>query len=167
MNPMKHLARIFPTLLVLLCFGSASAIAGKDDDAEALNREFARSSLQVTGSNARVHTFQVWVADTEARRSRGLMFVKQMKADAGMLFVYPRAQRISMWMKNTDLSLDMVFVAANGRVLNVVSRTTPQSLDTIDSAGAALGVIELNAGTADRLGIRAGSQVIHAAFLPR
>lgn len=167
MNLQKLRALVLPTLLVLLCFGSTSAFAGKDDDVEALNREFARSSLQVTGSDGRVHAFQVWMADTDARRSRGLMFVKQMKADAGMLFVYPRPQRISMWMKNTELSLDMVFVAANGRVLNVVSHTKPQSLDTIDSAGPALGVVELNAGTAERLGIRAGSQVIHAAFLPR
>lgn len=158
--------RIFLTALALLSLGCASAdTAGSD--AQSLDRDFPRSTLQIAGSDAKVHTFRVWIADNDTRRARGLMYVKQMDADAGMLFIYPRAQQISMWMKNTVLPLDMLFVAANGRVIKVAANTTPQSLDTIDSGDPALGVVELNAGIAAKLGIRAGSQIIHPAFLKR
>ncbi len=150
----------------LLCLSCAAADAGKSD-AQSLDRDFSRSTLQIAGTDARLHTFRVWVADNETRRARGLMFVKQMDADAGMLFIYPRPQRIAMWMKNTILPLDMLFVAADGRVIKVAANTTPQSLETIESDGLALGVVEISAGIAAKLNIRAGSQVIHPAFLKR
>lgn len=156
--------RILLTALALLCLSCASADTTAND-AQSLDRDFPRSTLQIAGADAKLHAFRVWVADNETRRARGLMHVKQMDADAGMLFVYPRAQRIAMWMKNTILPLDMLFVAADGRVIKVAANTTPQSLDTIESDGLALGVVELNAGIAAKLNIRAGSQVIHPAFL--
>jgi uncharacterized protein len=81
-----------------------------------------------------------------------------------MLFIYPAPQPISMWMKNTHIPLDMLFVAADGRVVTVVANTTPMSLKTIESGKAVTAVIELNAGTAARLHIAAGAQVIHPAF---
>lgn len=111
-----------------------------------------------------MHTFNVWVADDDAHRELGLMHVKEMSDDAGMLFVYPRAQLIAMWMKNTLLSLDMLFVAPDGRIANVVENTTPQSLAEIKSKGSVLGVIELKAGTAAKLHIGAGAVVSHPAF---
>ncbi|HMN45542.1 MAG TPA: DUF192 domain-containing protein [Povalibacter sp.] len=158
--------RIFLTALALLCFGCASADPA-GSDAQTLDRDFARSTLQIAGADAKLHAFRVWVADNDTRRARGLMYVKQMDADAGMLFIYPRAQQISMWMKNTVLPLDMLFVAADGRVIKVAANATPQSLETIESEGLALGVVELNAGIAAKLNIRAGSQIIHPAFLKR
>jgi uncharacterized membrane protein (UPF0127 family) len=84
-----------------------------------------------------------------------------------MLFIYPQAQAIAMWMKNTFIPLDMLFVATDGRVVRVVANTTPQSLDTIESGQPVLGVVELNAGIAAKLQIRTGAQIIHPAFLPR
>jgi uncharacterized membrane protein (UPF0127 family) len=92
------------------------------------------------------------------------MFVRQLDADAGMLFVYDSPQSISMWMKNTKIPLDMLFVAANGRVMRVVEYTQPESLNTIDSGSDVIGVVELNAGTAAKLHIKAGARVIHPAF---
>lgn len=111
-----------------------------------------------------MHTFNIWVADDDTHRQLGLMYVKEMADDAGMLFIYPKAQPISMWMKNTVLSLDMLFVAADGRIANVVENTTPQSTKIIDSRGAVVGVIELKAGMAAKLHIRAGAIVSHPAF---
>ena len=154
------------TAVLLLCAGCALADA-QQTDAAALDQDFPQSSLQITGTDAKLHTFRVWVADNEPRRNRGLMFVKHMDANAGMLFIYSRPQQVAMWMKNTDLPLDMLFVAASGRVLRIAANTTPQSLDTIESGGEVLAVIELNAGIAAKLGIRAGAQVIHPAFLTR
>jgi uncharacterized membrane protein (UPF0127 family) len=136
-------------------------------DADALDRLFPRSSLQIATSDAHLHRFDIWVADTEQRRERGLMFVKHMAPDAGMLFIYPGSQTISMWMKNTYIPLDMLFVAADGKVVKVVENTKPESLDTINSDGAVRGVIELNAGVAAQLKLRPGSMVIHPAFLPQ
>jgi hypothetical protein len=83
-----------------------------------------------------------------------------------MLFLYPEEQAIGMWMKNTCISLDMLFVAADGRVTRVAENTTPHSLTTISSGGPARGVIELKGGTAARLGIRAGARVEHPSFKP-
>src|SRR5690606_5282927 len=111
--------------------------------------------------------FEIWVAEDDAHRARGLMYVKQLAADAGMLFIYPRSQPIAMWMKNTYLPLDMLFVDEDGRIARVVENTEPLSLDTIASGGPVRAVIELNAGTAARLKIREGARVIHPAFPAR
>ncbi|HEY6644730.1 DUF192 domain-containing protein [Povalibacter sp.] len=158
--------QIFLTAMSLLWLSIASADSGRDD-AKALDRDFPRSTLQIAGLDAKLHPIRVWVADNETRRARGLMYVREMAADEGMLFIYPRAQRIAMWMKNTVLPLDMLFVAADGRIIRVAANTRPQSLETVESGADALGVIELNAGIAEKLNIRAGSQVIHPAFLRR
>jgi uncharacterized protein len=151
---------------VLLTVGVASADGGNDEasDARELNRLFQRSTLQIATPDARLHRFNIWMADDEPRRARGLMFVKHLNAADGMLFVYPRPQAIAMWMKNTFIPLDMLFVAPDGKVTRVVENTEPQSLKTIESGGMVLGVVELAAGTAARLKIAPGAQIIHPAF---
>ncbi|HKS59032.1 MAG TPA: DUF192 domain-containing protein [Steroidobacteraceae bacterium] len=162
---MKHRAVFFAALAAaFLWIGAATAAAGADNDAQQLDRAFSRSTLQIATPDAKLHKIDVWVADNEARRQRGLMFVDNMADDAGMLFIYPQPQDISMWMKNTHLSLDMLFVSANGRVHSIVANTKPMSLDTISSNGTVLAVIELKAGSAARMNIRPGAQVIHPAF---
>lgn len=129
-----------------------------------LDRTFQRSTLRIATPDARLHRFNVWIADDDQRRARGLMFIRELRADDGMLFIYPRPQAVSMWMKNTYVSLDMLFVDADGKVIRVVEKTKPLSLDTIRSGAPALAVVELPAGTAARLKIAAGAQVMHPAF---
>lgn len=141
-----------------------SAPAAPNVTARDMDRAFPRSTLQIATPDARLHRFNVWIADDDQRRTRGLMFIKQLGADDGMLFIYPEPHPVSMWMKNTYVPLDILFVAVDGKVINLVANTEPLSLKTIDSAGAARGVIELPAGTAARLKIAAGAQVIHPAF---
>jgi len=159
-------AQVFAALAAALLSlsGVAAFLAGASNDVQRLDEAFSRSTLQIVTSDAKLHKFDVWIADNDARRSRGLMFVDDLADDAGMLFVYPQSQEISMWMKNTHLSLDMLFVSANGRVHRVVANTKPMSTDTISSEGDVLAVIELKAGSAARLNIRPGAQVIHPAF---
>jgi uncharacterized protein len=147
-------------LLLVLC----PPLAGAANDAESLDRIFERSTLQIATPDARLHKLKVWIADDDARRARGLMFVEHLDDDAGMLFLYPQPQTISMWMKNTHIPLDMVFVCADGRVESVVENTEPMSLKTIRSKGQVVAVIELNAGSAARMKIGPGAQVIHSAF---
>ena len=146
---------------------SARLWAEPGADAQALDRIFPRSTMQIATSDARLHAFEIWIADSEPRRARGLMFIRELAENQGMLFIYPDAQPISMWMKNTYLPLDMLFVDTQGRIVKVVENTTPQSLDTIESGAIVRGVIELNAGVSAKLHLRPGSLVIHPAFVNR
>ena len=152
--------------LLLMMFGAAGADTRKADatDAADLDRIFARSTLQIATPDAKLHRFNVWIADDDPRRARGLMFVKHLSAQDGMLFVYPQPQPVGIWMKNTFIPLDILFVAADGKVTRVVANAEPHSLKTMDSGGMVLGVIELAAGTAARLKIAPGARVIHPAF---
>jgi uncharacterized protein len=160
MKRMQHCAAAWLCTLLLL---SASAAAARDDVGE-LDRMFPKSTLQIATPDGQLHKFDIWVADNDPRRMRGLMFVEHLADDAGMLFIYPEPQSVAIWMKNTPLSLDILFVRADGRVHRIAENATPQSTDTIPSNGAVLAVIELKAGTAARMKIRPGAQVIHPAF---
>lgn len=118
-----------------------------------------------TGAGRR--TFSVEVMRNDEDRARGLMFRRTMAADHGMLFDFERVQPVSMWMRNTYLPLDMVFIRADGTVARVAADTEPLSDRNIASGEPVLGVLELNAGTAARLGIRAGDRVEHPLFRRR
>jgi uncharacterized membrane protein (UPF0127 family) len=108
--------------------------------------------------------FDVWIADTTPRRAQGLMFVKSLAPMRGMLFVYPQPRVVSMWMKNTLIPLDMLFVAGDGRIIRIAQRTQPRSLEQITSMGPVVAVIEIAGGEAARLGIATGARVRHAAL---
>lgn len=125
---------------------------------------FSHSRLEFVTSDQRHHVFSVEMAQSSEQLAQGLMFRQRMAADAGMLFDFGRVQPVSMWMKNTLIPLDMVFVDATGRVVGLAERTVPQSLEVISSPGPVRAVVELNGGVASRLGIRAGDRVIHPMF---
>jgi uncharacterized membrane protein (UPF0127 family) len=147
-----------PLLLLLL----APFVANADvHNPEPLNK-FPQTVVTIATPDARLHRLKVWVADTEARREQGLMFVERMDEDAGMLFVYPSSRRIAMWMKNTYMSLDMLFIRSDGRIIRIVKQAKPESLDIIDSNSEVVGVLELNGGVADKLGITAGAVLTRA-----
>lgn len=122
--------------------------------------------LEIHTADGARHTFTVHVADTPETRARGLMFVTRLDADRGMLFDFERPQPISMWMKNTPLSLDMLFIDTAGRISQVEARTRPFSTESIHSREDVLAVLELNGGTAARLGIAVGDRVRHPLFEP-
>ncbi|MBE7244272.1 hypothetical protein MHIMP23_15190 [Methylobacterium hispanicum] len=100
----------------------------------------------------------------DAERARGLMFRRSMAPNHGMLFDFERVEPVAMWMKNTYLPLDMLFIRADGTVARVAADTEPLSTATILSGEPVLAVLELNAGTAARLGIRPGDRVDHPLF---
>lgn len=108
------------------------------------------------------HVFNVEVADNDNDRARGLMYRREIARDYGMLFDFGQEQQVSMWMQNTYVSLDMVFIRADGTVHRVEERTTPLSTRTIDSGVPVKYVLELAAGTAARIGIKRGDKVEHA-----
>ncbi len=92
------------------------------------------------------------------------MFRRSLAADAGMLFDYGDPQPVAMWMKNTLIPLDMVFIGKDGTVVDFRERAVPMSLDTIEPKVPARAVLEVNAGTAQRLGLQVGNTVHHAFF---
>lgn len=116
------------------------------------------SELRVeTGSGT--HEFQVWIAADPASRERGLMFVRELPDDHGMLFLFERAQYTSFWMKDTYLSLDLVFIRGDGTISNIARHARPHSLEPIPSSAAVVAVLELLGGTADRIGLAPGDRV--------
>jgi uncharacterized membrane protein (UPF0127 family) len=137
-------------LLLLTCALLAQMAALGDED---LDRLFDRDTLIIEASEHACYRFDIYVAISDAQRSRGLMFVREMPQTTGMLFVYPGERRASMWMKNTYLPLDMVFARADGTVINVIRDTEPQSLKSLASTEPAVFVLELNAGVTARLHI--------------
>ncbi|WP_372422820.1 DUF192 domain-containing protein [Salinarimonas chemoclinalis] len=110
------------------------------------------------------HHFQVELAATEEDRSRGLMYRRSMPADHGMLFDFERIRPVSMWMRNTYIPLDMLFIDADGTIVRIAQDTEPLSERSIRSGQPVLSVLELNGGTARRLGIAAGDRVEHPLF---
>ena len=124
---------------------------------------FATSSLSLVTAKGRFR-FTVEMALDSGQRAQGLQFRETLAAHAGMLFDYGRTQPVAMWMKNTLVPLDMRFIAADGRVVNIAADTVPESLTSIPSAGPVRAVLEINAGTAARLGIKPGDRVIHPIF---
>lgn len=112
-------------------------------------------------TSAGPRVFQIEVALTAEQRQTGLMYRRSMPDDHGMLFDFDRPQEISMWMQNTYVSLDMVFVSADGRVTRIAERTEPLSTRIIPSEGPARYVVELVAGAAERIGLKPGDRVVH------
>lgn len=124
----------------------------------------ASSELTIVSGTGR-HQFKIEIATTGEAQARGLMFRRTLAPDAGMLFVYPVNGPIRMWMKNTYLPLDMLFVDDSGRITHIAERTVPHSTKIIRSNGPVRAVLEVNGGTASRLGITKGDRVIHAVFM--
>jgi hypothetical protein len=110
------------------------------------------------------HRFNVELAETPAQLEQGLMFRRELAPDAGMLFDFKEPTMATMWMRNTLIPLDMLFVDEQGRIVNIHERAVPQSDAIIAAAAPVRVVIELNGGTAARLGIKPGDRVLYKIF---
>ena len=111
-----------------------------------------------------MRVFNVDLAVTDDERAKGLMYRKEVPEGYGMLFDFKREQQVAMWMKNTYVSLDMIFIANDGRVTRIAESTKPLSEDIISSGGPARAVLEVVGGTAKKLGIAAGDKVGYPIF---
>ncbi len=111
-----------------------------------------------------VHVFDVEIAATPEKQALGLMFRTSLPETKGMLFPHEVPREVTMWMRNTYIPLDMVFIRADGTVHRVEKRTEPMSERVISSDGPVAAVLEIAAGTADKLGIKPGDKVRHPYF---
>ena len=125
--------------------------------------QFPTAELTILTANG-PHKFTIELATNPAQMMQGLMYRRSLAPDAGMLFDYQAPSMATMWMKNTLIPLDMLFVDATGRIVNIHERAVPGSLETIAAAAPVRAVIELNGGTASRLAIRPGDRVIFPIF---
>jgi uncharacterized membrane protein (UPF0127 family) len=147
------IARIFAILSVgLLLSGQTSQ---KDD----LDSAFDQATLVISADEHACYVFNIYLAVDRKQQMRGLMHVRHMPEFTGMLFVYRDTSMHSMWMKNTFIPLDMLFIRADGTVSSIETNTVPQSLESVSSIEPVNFVLELNAGVSKKLHINTDSIV--------
>lgn len=144
-------ARPWPALLLVVLSAAAAA-------------EGALQPLDIVTADGARHRFRVELADSPRARRRGLMYRETLAADAGMLFDFGRERPVAMWMVNTYIPLDMLFIDARGILVRIAEHTTPRSSERIASGEPVKAVLEVQAGTAARLGIAPGDRVVHPLF---
>ena len=143
-------------MAALLCFGFGGQADARADTLEKQPLTFVTAAGK--------HQITVEVAATDQERSTGLMFRKSLGDKEGMIFVYPDDELITMWMKNTYIPLDMIFVRADGTIQRIAQDTEPFSEQTISSGDKVRAVIEVKAGSAKRLGLKSGDKVEYPIF---
>ena len=124
---------------------------------------YPRADLHIE-SGEKKHRFDVWIADTPERQRQGLMWVRDLPADQGMLFINDSVRLSSFWMKNTYIPLDILFIDPRGKVMKIYERATPLSLEPLGVDTPVRAVLELRGGESARRGIRAGDRVRHHTF---
>jgi len=148
------------TFILLTCFlWLAGASAALPENAQISKLE----PITLEGADS-VTMLTAEIADTDELRARGLMFRHFLPEDKAMLFDYQPPRPVAMWMKNTNISLDMLFIREDGTIAAIAQDTVPQSLDTISVQEPVRGVLELAAGTVKRLGLRVNDKVYHRIF---
>jgi len=159
---MNLIARL--TFLERLAFAALTVMTGAF---LAVSPPAARGAEQQTleiASKTGVHLFAVEIAVTDEERARGLMYRRSVPESYGMLFDFKRDQDVSMWMRNTYVSLDMIFIQSDGRIRRIAENTETESDKIISSGGPVRAVLEVVAGTAKKLGIEPGDRVASAAL---
>lgn len=138
-------------LIIIIVFASSTSFADQ--------MVFAKKKLQILTANGK-QEFTVFVANTEAKREHGLMERKNMPKNNGMLFLFDKEAKVKMWMKNTYIPLDMVFIKSDGTISEIITDTKPLSLETIVSTEKIIAVLELNAGMCKKFGIKKSDKII-------
>jgi uncharacterized membrane protein (UPF0127 family) len=122
------------------------------------------SRLTIETADGRSLPFSIELAQTHEEQEVGLMNRASLPADAGMLFDFAMDRPVAMWMKNTLIPLDMVFIDADGKITGIAARAVPLSLEVIPSPGPVRAVLEVNGGTSDRLRIKIGDRIVYPIF---
>lgn len=138
----------------------AGPAAAQDYSPDDLDEAFGRTAMVISASALACYRFDLWLATERPQQMRGLMFVRDLPEFTGMLFVYDSPGRRSMWMKNTYIPLDMLFIRADGTISSIEFATETLSLNSISSSEPVTYVLELNSGVTEALGIAAGDQLL-------
>jgi len=152
-----------PMLIAAVLLFTASAAQSESAAPEPLSA-FPQSLLAVRTAAGKVVNFKIWEADTPQREQQGLMFIRELDEHDGMLFMFPENQPVIMWMKNTYVSLDLLFLNAQGKIDYIAANATPLSEKRIGPSTPEFAVLELKGGVCEKFGIKAGDHVLHAGF---
>ena len=125
---------------------------------------FPQSLLAIRTNSGKVVNFKIWEADTPKREEQGMMFIREMDEHTGMLFMFPENKPVTMWMKNTYVSLDLLFLNAQGKIDYIAERATPLSETIIGPPAPEFAVLELKGGACEHFGIKVGDRVLHKNF---
>jgi uncharacterized protein len=151
------------TLLLLLALAPA-ALAARAQEPTAAQPELPKEQITIVTKDGQRHPFDVELATTPEQQMTGEMFRASVPPNGGMLFVWPSVRESPMWMKNTLVPLDMVFIDPDGTIRRIAEDTVPRSLRVIESGGPVAATLELAGGTTSRLGITAGDKVVGPRF---
>jgi len=125
---------------------------------------FPQRLLAIRTGSGKVVNFKIWEADTAKREEQGMMFLREMDEHTGMLFMFPENRPVTMWMKNTYVSLDLLFLNAHGKIDYIAARATPRSEAIIGPPTAEYAVLELKGGACETFGIKVGDTILHKNF---
>ena len=145
-------------IIAIICLGVL--ISGQTTEDGDLDSVFTKDTLVISADEHACYLFDVYVASTRAQQMRGLMHVRELPEFTGMIFVYRQPGMRSMWMKNTYIALDMLFIRADGTISSVATDTVPLTLDSVSAIEPVNFVLELNAGVTAKLGIGTQSRVV-------
>lgn len=126
---------------------------------EKLDKNFNKKSIIISSNIICTH-FKVWLAENPKQQSRGLMHIRELPEHTGMLFIYPEEKIRAMWMKNTLIPLDMIFIKNGGAISSIIQETEPLSLKTIRSIEPVQYVLELNGGVVKDLNLDANNKIL-------
>jgi len=155
----KSYFHILLIILSSLLFYSPSALSKKNPrHLENLLGWKEGSVIIQTHANENVK-FRVLIAKSNKERRQGLMHIESMEEDQGMLFIFDPGRKVSMWMRNTPMTLDMIFIDRNGKIINIAENTIPYSTKGISSGGSINWVLEINGGLSNRMNINNGDIV--------
>ena len=145
---------------LLLAAGAAMAQSTAPEPLSA----FPQSLLAIKTSSGKVVNFKIWQADTPRREEQGMMFIREMDVHTGMLFMFPGNSPVTMWMKNTYIPLDLLFLNARGQIDYIAANATPESETIIGPPTPEFAVLELKGGACNEFGIKVGDRVMHKNF---
>ena len=143
------------------------AMAQEGPEPTAAQRTLPSTALTITGAGGARHDFSVEIARTPREQQVGLMFRRSVSDHGGMLFPWPQPMKSSMWMENTLVPLDMVFIRSDGTIDSIAENTVPRSLAVVSSDGVVGSTLELQGGLTAKLGISVGDRVTSSALPPR
>lgn len=162
---MNYWSRWLLLLMLTACGSSGSTDTGPvvENAEQHQLHKLKKSDLRIE-SASELHHFRVYLVQTPDEMRMGLMHVSKLPKDTGMLFAYGQNRRGSMWMKNTLIPLDILYIKQDGTIANIQKNATPLSLDSLPSEGMVFAALEINGGLTDALGIKVGDRVAHALF---
>lgn len=159
---MPTMTRLPVPALLLLAILLLTGCGGEDNpDTISMGTEFTKEGTLsfVAPGDSVLRSIDIEIAETNEERTRGLMFRRSMGYDKGMLFIFDEADESGFWMKNTPMSLDIIFVGADSQVVSIAKRTKPFSEDQVRPAAPKQFVVEVRAGFADRFGVTKGTRI--------